>query len=84
MSSRATTRSDGDQIVIGDRPDIPCIQRQQRRRPARRRDELDFEPVWLMDFHDGAEIARPQAVRLNVAGKDNRVEHVIHHLPTSG
>src|ERR1700675_3601202 len=56
ISSRATARPDGHQIVVGDRTDIPRVQCEERRSPAGRGHELDFERIGLVDLDDRAEI----------------------------
>jgi len=83
-SSRATARSDRDEIVVDYWADVVGVQREQRRGSARRGHKLDLQPVWFMDLHHRTEIACAQPVFRQVTGEDNCVEKVIHHRLASG
>src|SRR2546426_12319299 len=62
ISIRATACSDRGEVVIGYRADVPGVQREQRRGPARRGHKLHLEPVRLADLHDRADGAFAEPV----------------------
>jgi hypothetical protein len=80
-SGRPTGAPDGDEVRVLDGPEGARLQRDQRLRTARCRDELDVQRIRGVHLDDSAQIPCLQAMLRKVAHQNHGIERLeTHHL----
>jgi hypothetical protein len=74
----------GDQVIVGERTDVLRRKRQHGGGSTGGHHELYLEPVGLVYFDHGAEVALAQPMIRQVAVENHGVENSIRHMLPSG
>lgn len=76
----AIERANGDQVAILDAAHIAYLQSHESLRLARRRHELDLEPIGLVDLDDRTEVPAAQAVLREIPVEHDGFEWLELHV----